>query len=301
MTCVNDYDITTQVLALCRFSGVQPRLFEALISHFGALEDILLASTDTLMGVKGMTPEAAAQIASTSEHLQKASGFYADLKGRNIEVKSRLDDEFPRRLFELNDPPVLLYVRGRTPDNTGKTVAIAGAENATNEGIELTVKLARRLASLGVQIIASLRRGIDAAAHLGAKAVAGASFSILDSGFDHICPAEHIPLAIDIAQTGGVISEYPPDQVNTDETFKRSNRILAALAQAVVTTELYRESTRTLDLLSCCNQIGKLTFLVIDPALGPLADEESLNMAVTNGAILMVGLDKVDDIVKALV
>jgi DNA processing protein len=298
---ISDYDITTQVLALCRFSGVQPRLFEALISHFGTLEDILLADTGTLIKVNGMTAEAATQIAGTSDHLKRAGEFYADLKGRNIEIKSRFDDEFPRRLFELNDPPVLLYVRGRTPDNARKIVAIAGAENATSEGIELTVKLARRFAGSGVQIIASLRKGIDAAAHLGAKAAASASFSILDAGFDHICPAEHIPLAIDIAQAGGVISEYPPDQVYMDETFKRSNRILAALAQAVVTTELYQESTRALDLLSCCNQIGKLTFLMIDPSHGILADEESLNVAVANGAIQMVGLDKVDDIVKALV
>ncbi len=301
MIRISDYDITTQVLALCRFSGVQPRLFEALISHFGTLEEILLADTDTLLEVNGMTTETAAQIAGTSDHLERAGEFYAELKGRNIEVKSRLDNEFPRRLFELNDPPVLLYVRGRTPDNTRKTVAIAGAENATNEGIELTVKLARRFADSGVQIIASLRKGIDAAVHLGAKAAAGASFSILDAGFDHICPAEHVPLALDIAQAGGVISEYPPDQVCTDETFKRSNRILAALAQAVVTTELYQESRRTLDLLSCCNQIGKLTFLMIDPSHGALADEESLNVAAANGAIRMVGMDKVDAIIKALV
>jgi DNA processing protein len=298
---ISDYDVTTQVLALCRFSGVQPRLFEALISHFGTLEDILLADTGTLIKVKGMTTEVATKIAGTSGYLKKASEFHADLKGRNIEVKSRLDDEFPRRLFELNDPPVLLYVRGRTPDNTRKTVAIAGAENATNEGIELTVKLARRFASSGVQIIASLRKGIDAAAHLGAKAAESASFSILDSGFDHIGPAEHIPLAIDIAKAGGVISEYPPDQMYTDETFKRSNRILAALAQAVVTTELYWESTRTLDLLSCCNQIGKLAFIMSDPTLGALADQESLSAAIANGAIRLEGLEKVDDIVKALV
>jgi DNA processing protein len=298
---ISDYDATTQVLALCRFSGVQPRLFEALISHFGTLEDILLADTDTLIKVNGMTTEAATKIAGTSEHLKRASEFHADLKGRNIAIKSRFDDGFPRRLFELNDPPVLLYVSGRTPDNARKTLAIAGAENATNEGIELTVNLARRFANSGVQIIASLRKGIDAAAHLGAKAAAGASFSILDSGFDHICPAEHVPLAIDIAQVGGVISEYPPDQVYTGDTYKRSNRILAALAQAVVTTELYRESTRTLDLLSCCNQIGKLAFFISDLTLGPLADQESLSAAVAHGAIRLEGLDKVDDIIKALV
>lgn len=301
MTRVEDYNTATQVLALCRFSGVRPRLFEALINHFGNLKEILKADSGSLMAINGMTTETAGKITGTSANLNKADEFYAGLKARDIVVKTRFDHDFPRLLFELNDPPPLLYLRGKMPDDIKKTVTLAGAENATNEGIEMTVKLAGVFADVGVQIIASLSKGIDAAAHLGAKGAGGTSFSVLDSGFDHIHPSEHMPLAIDIAQTGGVISEYPPDQVCTDESFKSSNRILAALAQAVVVTEIYKDSTRTLDLLSCCNQIGKLAFIMIDPELGALADEESLHEAVSNGAISLVGLDKADDIIKTLV
>jgi DNA processing protein len=302
MINISDYDTTTQVLALCRFAGVRPRLFEALLNHFGDLQSILEAKTDSLMKISGMKSKTAEMIAGSSAHLQRAGEYYTELKARDIHVKSRFDDDFPTRLFELNDPPPLLYVRGKTPDRHKKAVALVGAENATNEGIELTVKLARRFAEAGIQIIASLRKGIDAAAHVGAKAVeGGSSFSILDSGFDHIHPPEHMPLAIDITQAGGVISEYPPDQQFTDEAGHRSNRILTALAQAVVVTEVYKDSARTLDLLSCCHEIGKLTFIMIDPAKGALADEESLSTAVACGAIPMIGLEKADDIILSLV
>jgi predicted Rossmann fold nucleotide-binding protein DprA/Smf involved in DNA uptake len=80
-----------------------------------------------------------------------------------------------------------------------------------------------------------------------------------------------------------------------------SNRIVAALSQAVVVTEFYESSVTTLDLLKCCSQIGKLAFILIDPRHGPLTDTASLNKAVGWGAIPFVGLEKIDDIVASLV
>ncbi len=301
MTKNDEYHITTQVLALCHFAGIRPRQFEALIHNFRSLEQILKADKDALMAIEGMIADTAKKIAGTSAYLKQAEELHRRLKEQDITVITRFDDDFPRFLFELNDPPPLLYVRGRIPANNEKRVALVGAENATNEGIELTVKLARAFTEAGVQIVTSLSKGIDATAHIGAKAANGVSFCVLDSGLDHIHPPEHMPLAIDIVQSGGVISEYPPEQVHTSESFISSNRILVGLAQAVVITEMYHDSTRTLDLLSFCKQIGKLTFFMVDPERGALADKESLAQSVSCGAIPLVGLNKTDDIVKALV
>lgn len=295
------YRIVNQVLALCRFAGVEPRLFEVLIHHFHNLEDIFRADTSSLMAINGMATETAKKISHQTTLLKEADKFHTRLTERDIAVTTRFDNSFPQLLFELNDPPPLLYIRGKTPDNSKKTVALVGAENATNQGIELTVRLAGSFGAAGVQIVASLRKGIDAAAHLGAKAADGISFGVLDSGFDHIHPPEHIPLAIDIAQSGGVISEYPPDQIYTMENYNSSNRILVGLAQAVVVTELYNDSIHALNLLSFCRQIGKLTFFMINPEWGTLADEGSFAEAVSFGAIPMVGFDKIDDIIKVLI
>ncbi|MEW5994284.1 MAG: DNA-processing protein DprA, partial [Candidatus Zixiibacteriota bacterium] len=162
-------------------------------------------------------------------------------------------------------------------------------------------KVARRFAEHGVQVIASLARGIDAAAHIGAGAAEGVSFGILDGGFDHIEAKEEMPLAIDIAREGGIITEYPPDLEKSDKHLPAVNRLIVGLAQGVVVTEVYSYSTRTRDLLRFCRQIGKLAFLVIDPEHGALAEEESLAEAVACGAIPLTGLDKVDDIIRTLV
>ena len=69
----------------------------------------------------------------------------------------------------------------------------------------------------------------------------------------------------------------------------------------MVVTELYKDSIETLDLLKCCSQIGKLAFILIDPRHGALTDQDGFEQAVTYGAIPMVGLDKVDDIIQSLV
>ena len=98
-----------------------------------------------------------------------------------------------------------------------------------------------------------------------------------------------------------MISEYPPDTIYTDNSYKSTNRLLAAISQAVIFTEFYEDSKRTLDLLTCCSQIGKMVFVMINPEYGALTDEKSLNRAISCGAIPMVGLDKVDDIVVSLV
>ena len=301
MTKSTDTSAVIRSLALCRFCGVTPRMFGALLAHFGNLERIIRADSGSLMAIGGLSAEIANRIATATDKLDQAEEFYNQLIARDINVVSRFDDDYPQRLFELNDPPPLLYVRGLLPDNGTKAVTLAGGDNATNEGIELTVKLANKFAAEGILVVSSLNSGNDAAAHLGTKAERGRSFAVLESGFDHIHPTDNAPLAIDIAQTGGLVSEYAPDGEFAKNNFTESNRLMAGLAHAVVVTELYEDSARTLDLLDCCCQIGKLVFIMIDPKLGALSDQKSLDRAVANGAIPLIGLDKVDDIIKSLV
>jgi len=156
---------------------------------------------------------------------------------------------------------------------------VAGSSRATDNGIRLAVELARRLTEAGVQVVATLQSGTGASVHLGGKAGKGATFAVLDSGLDHIQPSENLPGAIDIAQEGGVFGEYPPDVEHAADNYIQTNRLLAAISQAVIITEVYQDSQVTLDLLNCCSQIGKLVFLMVDPGPGALVDETSLDQA----------------------
>jgi DNA processing protein len=301
MTNLSAYSLNVQMLALCKYAGVKPRMFEALFARYGTLAAVLGTGKSSLMSIEGMTDQIAARIAGASGRLAEAEQFEATLRKREIGVCTRFDQDYHPLLFELNDPPTILYVRGRMPASDRKTVTLMGAENATAEGLQLTSSLAKAFAMAGVQVISSLSVGADAAAHLACRAANGDSYAVLENGFDHLELVDQVPLAIDIALAGGVISEYSPEADKGAESMAESNRLIVGLAQAVVITELFHDSERALDALQFCHQIGKLAFVVNDSALGVVADEVTVARAVAHGAIPFDGADHGKDIIKSLV
>ncbi|MCK4633038.1 MAG: DNA-processing protein DprA, partial [candidate division Zixibacteria bacterium] len=166
MISENKYDMTTRVLALYRFAGVTPRMFQALMQHFGNLDRIERADSGSLMAVEGMATKAANRITKATQSLQEAADYKRSLKERDILVVSRFDDSYPHRLEELNDPPPILFARGSLPEASKPIVALVGADEASNEGIKFTVEVAEIFVEADVQLVASLSKGIDAAAHL---------------------------------------------------------------------------------------------------------------------------------------
>lgn len=276
-------------------------MLEALLRKFDTVENILQAETGEIDEIEGMTTGFSQRVAAASDNLPEAERYAESLDQREISLITRLDKEFPRHLFELNDPPSILYLRGRLPDPEKKTITLTGTFKATNDGIEMTSRLAREFAAADIQVISSLRGGIDAAAHLACNTAGGSSFAVADRGFDHLPQKDGVPLAIDIIKSGGVMAEYAPDVEYENASLSQTNRLLAGLTQAVVVTELYKDSVRTLDLLKSCNEMGKLVFFMIDPAKGAFSDEVALARAVDLGGIPIEGYDRVGDIIKSLV
>lgn len=248
-----------------------------------------------------MEQDTADMIAEAGKFLDPAVTILDRLTARQIRTISLFDPDYPILLNELNDPPTLLFIRGDLPRSDLKTVALSGTSGAAFEGMEMTTRLAREFSEAGVQIISGMTSGIAASAHLAARGAGGRSFAVLDSGFDRIIETDLMPLAIDLANYGGVISEYLPEPEATATSFKQSNRLMAGLAQGVVITEMYHDSEKTLDLLKVCAEIGKLAFVMIDPEQGVFADEPSLTKALEYGAIPLEGYEHVPDIIRALV
>lgn len=289
------------VLALVRFAGIDSRALDWLLKHFSTPHEIMKAGSKELSEYNDISSEISERIAAIEEKLEAAEKFYKEVQARDINVISRLDRGYPERLFELNDPPALFYLRGSLPENDKKTVAIVGASKATAEGIALTSKLSAAFSKAGVQIVSSFGKGNDYAVHLGSKAAGGASFAVLEAGFDHLDAETDMPVAIDLVRSGGVISEYAPDVKFGKTNYKEANRIIVGLSQAVVITEIYEDSKQTHDILKFCHQIGKLVFFSVESENGAFSDEKSLAKIAKYGAIPMVGLKKVDDIIASLV
>ncbi len=274
---------------------------DALLRRFRTLENIFLAEKEELAEIEGINKTTVDRIDAAAAHLPEAARIERSMNDREINLLSRFESLYPRLLFELNDPPSILYMRGKLPDADKRTIALVGTEKASSEGIEMTSRLAKQFSAQKIQMISSMVGGIDSAVHLAAKTAGGASFAVLNCGLDEIARTDDMPVAIDIVQNGGVISEYPPENKFVHVNLEQSNRLLVGLSQAVVVTEAYEDSGRILDLLRFCDEIGKLVFFMIDPEFGAFADELSLKQALDCGAVPITGYDGVQDIIKSLV
>ena len=144
------------------------------------------------------------------------------------------------RLDGIPDQPrEHLYARGaHTADAlAAPTVAVVGARACSGYGAQVARMLARHLAAAGVTVVSGLARGIDGEAHRGALDADGRTVAVLGCGIDRDYPAAHAELARRIAETGGIVSEYEPGIEPAPWRFPARNRIIAALADAVVIVE----------------------------------------------------------------
>src|SRR5215470_11380360 len=129
---------------------------------------------------------------------------------RGIRAVAWNDPSFPSALVSLPDVPPALWYRGSPEALDAPAVAIVGSRVASAVAIETATRLATDLASRGITVVSGLARGVDSAAHRGALQT-GHTAAVLGSGLDRMYPAEHGPLAAQIAIDGAVISEFPPD------------------------------------------------------------------------------------------
>jgi DNA processing protein len=145
------------------------------------------------------------------------------------------DPGYPVGLFDLEEPPSL-FVRGELANRP--MVAVVGTRNCTRYGIELAESCGRTLAELDWHVVSGLARGIDAAAHRGMVARGGCGVAVLGSGLDYIYPRENKGLLEEVLRCGGaVVSEYPDGTPPDRWRFPARNRIIAAMASAVVVVE----------------------------------------------------------------
>jgi DNA processing protein len=118
-----------------------------------------------------------------------------------------------------------------------RMVAVVGTRRPTPGGRLLAARIADRLAELGAVVVSGLAFGIDGAAHAAALDAGGGSVGVIGSGHTTAGPRAHRPLVDRMRHVGSVVSELAPDTRPSKGTFPLRNRIIAALAHAVVVVE----------------------------------------------------------------
>ena len=221
-------------LRLTLVPGVGGEARRALLKAFGLPEAIFAAGSGALSRV--VEPSIAEHLLQhdCAAAIDTALAWAAQPGNRLLTLA---DAEYPQRLLTADDPPVLLYAKGRVDLLNRPLLAIVGSRNATAQGVRDAEAFARALGEAGLGIVSGLALGIDAAAHRGALATPAGTVAVIGTGADRLYPARNEALAREIAEKGVVLSEFPLGTPALASNFPRRNRIIAGLALGCLVVE----------------------------------------------------------------
>ena len=201
--------------------------------------------------------------ALTSVRMTDAQKVIDDCTRLGYDIVCFDDEEYPQKLMDIYSPPCVLYVWGKLPDfDNSLSIAMVGTRNATQYGVMTSHVLSASLSKLGVIIVSGGALGIDTASHIGTLEAGGTTVCVLGCGIDHRYLMSNAQLRKNIAQTGAVISEYPPGTKSFPHNFPVRNRILSGLSDGVVVVEADEKSGSLITVNHALEQ-GREVFAVM--------------------------------------
>lgn len=191
---------------------------------------------------------------------------------------------YPAGLMDLEKPPSI-FVSGQLRE--GPAVAVVGTRRCTGYGVDLAMEIGSSLARAGWSVVSGLALGIDAAGHHGALDAGGHVVGVLGTGIDVRYPKANHRLYDRIEETEGVlISEYPPGTGPERWRFPERNRLIAAIASAVVVVEA-GEKGGALITARIGGEIGRPVFAV--PGDVDRGSSVGCNQLIRDGAFPVLG------------
>jgi DNA processing protein len=223
-------------LALSLTPGLGPTRIKRLIEHCGNAERVFQA-TLTELEATGM-PAVSAQSLATGKSMELAQQECAKAAEAGARIIALSDPEYPSRLKEIYDPPVILFVKGSVEVLSQPGIAMVGTRHPTPYGTGMAERLATDLAVRGLVIISGLARGVDTSSHRGAVAAKGKTVGVLGTGIDVMYPKENTRLTEQILALGGaLISEFPVGTSPAPQNFPIRNRIISGMSAGVLVVE----------------------------------------------------------------
>jgi len=207
-----------------------------LIEHFGDATSIFKASVKQLGAVEYIGEVKARSIINFTD-FDAAEKEIQFIEKYNIQPLFMTSGNYPKRLLNSYDAPVLLYYRGNVDLNASRIISIIGTRSNTEYGKTTTEKLIADFKEFSPLIVSGLAFGIDAIAHKGAMQNDLATVGVLGHGLQTIYPAQHKSMAKDMLLRGGLLTEFTSTTKPDKHNFPRRNRIVAAIADATIVVE----------------------------------------------------------------
>ncbi len=278
--------------------GIGPIHARSLIKIFGDASNLYEASHDELRsrGSEKLTNQISQPLSVAKKRAIEHALRWQEEPGNHILTLGH--PSYPKQLAQLDDAPIVLYVRGDLTCLNKGALAIVGARQATADGKERAMSFARLLADRGYSIVSGLAHGIDAAAHRGALSAqdeTGTTVAVMGTGADIVYPPSHHALADDILSRGGaLISAMRLGTPALPMHFPRRNRIVAGLSTGVLVVEAALRSGSLITAREAAD-MGREVFAI--PGSIRSALSRGPHALIRQGAVLV---ETVDDIMEEL-
>lgn len=282
---------TKYYIWLTQALGYSSPKFKALSKLYGSMEEFYQGGEAEwrLSGVlSGKDVDAL-----SSHDLSAAFDIIEQCNRSGYTVVSIDEPQYPKRLYEIYDPPAVLYVWGRLPDFEHLlTIGMVGTRNASSYGKTAAHILAGSLSKIGAVIVSGGAIGIDSESHTGALEAGGVTVAVLGCGLSHRYLMHRYKMREAISHNGAVISEYPPEYPASKFTFPERNRIISGLSNGIVVVEAGDKSGSLITARLAVEQ-DRDVFAVMGNITSPYS--QGANRLIKDGAIPVTGYQDITD------
>jgi len=223
-------------VAITLIPGIGDITAKKLIAYCGGVEAVFSEKKVHLEKIPGIGA-ATANLITITDAFERAEEEIRFIEKHKIKTYFFTEKDYPNRLKNCDDSPVLLYTKGDYDFNSGKILSVVGTRKATDYGKEMCDTIIEELAPLDITIVSGLAYGIDICAHKAALKNNLKTIAVLGHGLDIMYPSAHRDTAKKIIDNGALVTDYPSKTEFIPENFPKRNRIIAGMADAVLVVE----------------------------------------------------------------
>ncbi|BDD08661.1 DNA processing protein DprA [Fulvitalea axinellae] len=225
------------LVALNLVAGIGGATVRRLISYFGSLEHIKELPPEKLTQLSGIGPKIATLVKNALNCTDEARRELERCDKMGVQVITYSDPDFPTRISQIQDCPLVLYYKGTADLNAEKILGIVGTRKATSYGRNVAREFVEDLRGHSPLIVSGLAYGIDITAHQAALDSGLDTIGVMGNGINVMYPKNHLPVAKRMVEQGGILTENPLDTQPDPRRFPARNRLIAGLSDAVIVTE----------------------------------------------------------------
>lgn len=223
-------------IALTQLFGFGPIKTKHLLNSVEKEEEIFNLPLKNLSEKTGISITSLKKM-NREEALLKSESIYTNIQKSNIDFTFYTQPDYPRRLKQCEDAPLILYSKGKMDLNNTRFVAIVGTRDASDYGKRICSELIQQFAGSNIVVVSGMAYGIDIAIHQLCLQYDVKTIGVMAHGLEIVYPYMHRSTARKMLDSGGLLSEYPPQTKPDRENFPMRNRIVAGMCDATIVVE----------------------------------------------------------------